>query len=165
MYIYFLMFSSSWKKISFLLKLIIMNKKRNEKKKCWCRNWNELLPNCITKGKDFVLQYNQCIAKWKGLSRLGIVLQRLLRCVAIQILYCRLGGKLYRNTVHCIAAKRGLKGWVLYYNTLLCIARDLVGEAGWVTIQSLYRDCSHWKCKGKRLECIARQARDTASRA
>ena len=72
---------------------------------------------------------------------------------------------MYRNTVHCIAAKRGLKGWVLYYNTLLCIARDLAREAGWVTIQTLYHDCSHWKGKGKRLECIARQARDTASRA
>ena len=88
-----------------------------------------------------MLQYKYCIIGWKA---------------------SWLGGKLYRNTVHCIAAKRGLKGWVLYYNTLLCIARDLAGEAGWVTIQTLYRDCSHWKGKGKRLECIARKARDTA---
>ena len=91
-----------------------------------------------------MLQYKYCIAGWKA---------------------SWLGGKLYRNTVHCIAAKRGLKGWVLYYNTLLCIARDLVGEAVWVTIQTLYHDCSHWKGKGKRLECIARQACDTASHA
>ena len=72
---------------------------------------------------------------------------------------------MYRNKVHYIVAKRGLKGWVLYYNTLMCIARDLAGEAGWVTIQTLYRDCSHWKGKDKRLKCIARQARDTTSRA
>ena len=69
-----------------------MKKKGNEKKKCWCGNWNGLLPNCIAKGKDFVLQYNQCIANWKGLSRLGIVLQESVlqhkdigfSCIAIQ---------------------------------------------------------------------------------
>ena len=89
-----------------------------------------------------MFQYKYCITGWKA---------------------SWLGGKLYCNTVHCIAAKRGLKGWVLYYNTLLCITRDLAGEAGWITIQTLYRDCNHWKGKVKRLECIVRQARDTAS--
>ena len=48
-----------------------MEKKRDEKrkiknKKMLVQKLGGLLPNCIAKGKDFVLQYNQCIASWKA---------------------------------------------------------------------------------------------------
>ena len=52
-----------------------MKKKRNEKKNVGAEIGLGYCPIILQKGKDFVLQYNQCIAKWKGLSRLGIVLQ------------------------------------------------------------------------------------------
>ena len=35
------------KKKKFIIKINNNEKKGNEKKKCWCRNWNGLLPNCI----------------------------------------------------------------------------------------------------------------------
>ena len=48
-----------------------------------------------------------------------------------------------------------------------CIARDLAGEADWVTIQTLYRDCSQLKNKrqGRALcrDTMHCQAHDTAS--
>ena len=48
-----------------------------------------------------------------------------------------------------------------------CIARDLVGEVSWVTIQTLYRDCSQLKDKrqGGALcrDTMHRQAHDMAS--
>ena len=47
-------------------------KKKREKKNVGAEIWNGLLPNCIAKRKGFVLQYKQCIASWKGLSRLDI---------------------------------------------------------------------------------------------
>ena len=57
---------------------------------------------------------------------------------------------LYRNTVYCIVIEKGLKGWALYCNTLLCIATSSVGwEGRLVTIQTLYRDCNHLKEKGQ----------------
>ena len=34
-----------------------------KKKKCCCVESVGLLPNCIAKGKDFVLQYSHCIAE------------------------------------------------------------------------------------------------------
>ena len=43
--------------------LIIM---KNEKKKNLCINWNGLLPNCIAKGNEIVLQYSHCIAGKKA---------------------------------------------------------------------------------------------------
>ena len=48
-----------------------------------------------------------------------------------------------------------------------CIARDLAGEAGWVTIQTLYRDCNQLKDKrqGRALcrDTMHCQAHDMAS--
>ena len=41
------------------------NMKKNEKQKL-CRNWDGLLPNCIAKGREIVLQYSHCIAENKA---------------------------------------------------------------------------------------------------
>ena len=42
-------------------KIFIM---KNEKKRV--QIWNGLLPNCIAKGKEIVLQYSHCIAEKKA---------------------------------------------------------------------------------------------------
>ena len=141
--------------------------KKKRKKKCWCRNSNGLLPNCITKGKDFILQYNQCIAKWKGLSRLGIVLQESVlqhkdiefSCIVIKWngwagsalqytgLYCRLRLGWERKTVlqyslsYC-KREVSLVGIVSQYNILYCDSRG-----------------------SGLLDCVATQGRDTANQA
>ena len=46
-----------------------------KKKICCCAESVGLLPNCIAKGKDFVLQYSHCIAE--------IYAGRLRNCIAI----------------------------------------------------------------------------------
>ena len=41
-----------------------------------------LLPNCIAQGNDFVLQYNKCVASWKGREEWKLYCKKWLDCIA-----------------------------------------------------------------------------------